>query len=74
MGHEDMLQTAHMFYDSALYKVALRYPPLSLNFDGLAFDDLGLPPTSEFYHKDFAIIDPTRFLSPKEGYEVSPDL
>ena len=57
-----MLRTARMFYESALYKVALRYPHLSLNFDGLEFDDLVLPPSSEFYYEGLAVSDRARYL------------
>ena len=63
-----------MFYESALYKVALRYPHLSLNFDGLEFDDLVLPPSSEFYYEGLAVSDPARYLLPEESSKTSPVL
>ena len=56
---DETLRTARVFCDFAFYKVALCYPHLTFNFDRLEFDDLVLPPTSKFYHENFAATNST---------------
>ena len=73
-AQEETLQSARMFYESALHKVTLHYPHMSFNFDGLAFDDLVLPPSSEFYYDGLAVSDPARYLLPEGSSKTSPVL